>query len=309
MKAFTMLVRREFWEHRVLWITPAAIAAVMFLAMQIFARYVHLGFGDGHPIDSAMPYSAVYELFVLATGTPFYIAALVLAVIYLLDCLYADRRDRSVLFWKSLPIADHTVVLSKLCTGLLLIPLGAWLAAGATSLVLGLSVVLRQGMGFGGAGTLAQWGGLPGWHTLGWLQGLGCSLFVTLAAVLWYAPYAGYLLLVSAWARRAVYAWAFLPPVLITIMEKLLFHTEHFAPDTQRSFRELMQLCFAHLGPNDMWLSLDAGRPPDAIGPYHGLPLQPDPVALLTSPALWTGLLVAALFVWAAILLRRRADA
>ncbi|HEX9474460.1 MAG TPA: hypothetical protein VF931_09720 [Steroidobacteraceae bacterium] len=314
MRAFTMLLRREFWEHRMLWITPAVIAAVIFLTMQIFSGYVHLGFGnvgfgDRAAPGATVPHGAAYELFVLALASPFYIAASILAVIYLLDCLYAERRDRSVLFWKSLPIADHTVVLSKLCTGLLLIPLSAWLAAGATSLALGLSLALRHALGFGAAATLPQWGGPPIWHTLGWLQALGSSLYITLAAVLWYAPYAGYLLLISAWARRAVYAWAFLPPVLVTILERILFHTAHFAHDTQRSFRELMQLAFSHLGPSDTWLSLESGPASDTIGPYHGLPLQPDPGALLASPELWTGLLGAALCVWAAIAFRRRADA
>jgi ABC-2 type transport system permease protein len=302
-----MLLRRELWEHRMLWITPLAIAAVMFLTMQIFAAHVHLGFA-GRPADGTMPYSAAYELFVLATATPFFIAAAFLGVIYLLDCLYADRRDRSILFWKSLPVADHTVVLSKLCTGLLLIPLGAWIAAGATSLMLGLAVALRHGMGFGGAQTLPQWGGLPAWQTLGWLRALAYSLYITLAAVLWYAPYAGYLLLISAWARRAVYAWAFIPPVLLTILERLLFHTGYFGQLTQRRFSELMQLAFSRFGDSDMWLTLGSGAHPDAGGASRGLPLQADPGALLASPALWGGLLVAALFVWAAIALRRRGE-
>jgi ABC-2 type transport system permease protein len=198
MKAFTMLLRREFWEHRVLWITPVAIAAVMFLTMQIFAGHVHLGFA-GRAIDGDMPHSAAYELFVLATAVPFYAAAAIVAVIYLLDCLYADRRDRSILFWKSLPVADHSMVLSKLTIGLLFVPLGAWIAATLPSIALGLSVELRHGLGFGGAGTLPHWGGLPAWETLGWLRALACSLYITLAAILWYAPYAGYQLPVSAW--------------------------------------------------------------------------------------------------------------
>jgi hypothetical protein len=58
-----------------------------------------------------------------------------------------------------------------------------------------------------------------------------------------------------------------------------------------------------------MWLTLGSSPHPDAAGQSQGLPLQPDPGALLASPALWGGLLVAALFVWAAIALRRRADA
>ncbi len=155
--------------------------------MQVFPGHVHFGFA-GRAVEGDMPNRAAYELFVLATAVPFYLAAAILAVIYLLDCLYADRRDRSILFWKSLPVADHTVVLSKLATGLLLIPLGAWIAATVTSLALGLGVELRHGLGFGGASTLRQWGGLPGWETLGWLRALAYSLYVTLAAILWYAP-------------------------------------------------------------------------------------------------------------------------
>ncbi len=308
MKAYTMLLRREVWEHRVLWITPAAIAAAMFLAMQIFAGQAHLGFA-GRALGGDMAPSAAYELFVLATAAPFYVAAAIVAVIYLLDCLYADRRDRSILFWKSLPLADHTVVLSKLGTALLLIPLGAWIAASLTSLALGLSVELRHGLGFGGAAVLTRWGGLPGWETLGWLRALAYSLYITLAAILWYAPYAGYLLMVSAWARRSVYAWAFLPPVLVTILEQLLFHTSHFGHYTQRRFGELMQLAFNRFGANEMWLTLGSGPAPSPAGPNPGLPLQPDPVALLSSPALWAGLLLTALFLWGAIVLRRRGDA
>jgi ABC-2 type transport system permease protein len=315
MKTFTMLLRREFWEHRVLWIAPVAIAAVMFLTMQIFAGYVHLGFGnagfgDASPAGGTLPHSAAYELVVLATSTPFCIAAVILAVIYLLDCLYADRRDRSLLFWKSIPVADHTVVLSKLCVGLLLIPLGTWIIASVTTLALALSVALRHGLGFGGAASATPWGGTPGWHTLDWLRALAYSLYLTLAAVLWYAPYAGYLLLVSAWAKRAVFAWAFLPPILVSIMERILFHTDYFAHFTQRPLSELMQLMFSDLGHHDSWLSLGPGPSPGAsVGPYHGLPLHADPGALLASPSLWAGLLFAALFVWGAIALRRRADA
>jgi len=308
MKAFTMLLRRELWEHRMLWITPALIAAVLFLTMQIFAGHAHFGFA-GRAVDGDMPPGAAFELFVLATAVPFYLAAAIMAVIYLLDCLYADRRDRSILFWKSLPVADYTVVLSKLATGLLVIPLGAWIAATVTSLALGLSVELRHALGFGGGSTLPHWGGLPRWETLGWLRALAYSLYVTLAAILWYAPYAGYLLMVSAWARRSAYAWALIPPVVLTILEGLLFHSAHFVHLIQRRFDELMQLAFSRFGDSDMWLTLGPGAPTGAGGSNQGLPLQPDPMALLGSPALWSGLLVAALFVWAAIVLRRRGDA
>ncbi len=115
--------------------------------------------------------------------------------------------------------------------------------------------------------------------------------------------------MVSAWARRSAYAWAFLPPVVLTILEGLLFHSAHFGHLIQRRISELMELAFSRFGESDLWLTLGSGAPPGAGGSNQGLPLQPDPMALLSSPALWGGLLVAALFVWVAIVLRRRGDA
>ena len=47
--------------------------------------------------------------------------------------------------------------------------------------------------------------------------------------VLWHAPFYGWLLLISAWARRAAFLWAVLPIIAIAFVEKIAFNTSHFA--------------------------------------------------------------------------------
>jgi energy-coupling factor transporter ATP-binding protein EcfA2 len=73
--------------------------------------------------------TVVGGLILFIFGIVFFAMAYVYASWYLLDCLYADRKDRSILFWKSLPISDTQTVLAKLFTGLIAIPLVYFIAA------------------------------------------------------------------------------------------------------------------------------------------------------------------------------------
>ncbi len=105
---------------------------------------------------------------------------------------------------------------------------------------------------------------------------------------LWYAPFFGWLLLVSAWARRVPILWAVLPILAIEIVEKLAFNTTHFGHYLGYRFSG---------GPSAGW-----GSSMDMLAmPISGM----SPVRFLTSPGLWGGLLLAALFLAAAIQLRR----
>ena len=120
--------------------------------------------------------------------------------------------------------------------------------------------------------------------------------------MLWYAPYAAYLLLASAWAKRSVYAWAIIPPVLLAVVERTCSARGYVWGLVRRSFGELFRLAFRLNGEraSDRALRLRRRR---HDGPWAGV----DPSALLPSPQLWVGLALAALMVWAAIALRRRA--
>jgi ABC-2 type transport system permease protein len=105
---------------------------------------------------------------------------------------------------------------------------------------------------------------------------------------LWYAPFFGYLLLVSAWARRLPILWAILPPLAIGIVERIAFNTSHFGHYLSDRFGG---------GPPAGW-----GGSIDMVAmPISGITM----VRFLASPGLWGGLLVTALFLAAAVQLRR----
>src|SRR5580700_3564356 len=94
-------VRRELWEHRSIYIAPLAAAAVFLLA---FLTALTLS-----PVHRHEPLDVPYEFAAaLIMGTGF-----IVGIFYSLDALYGERRDRSILFWKSLPVSDLTTVLSK----------------------------------------------------------------------------------------------------------------------------------------------------------------------------------------------------
>ena len=150
----------------------------------------------------------------------FYLVMGVYSTWYLLDCLYTDRKDRSILFWKSLPISDATTVLCKLLVGMIIIPLVYFAAADATALIAAFILSIRARASIGSS----LWNGDIWWQ----MQVLWMYAIVTTAV--WYLPVAGWLMLVSAWAKRAVMLWAVLPPLLLYILERVFFGTHMRGP-------------------------------------------------------------------------------
>jgi ABC-2 type transport system permease protein len=300
MSRFGVLIRREFWEHRGLWITPLAIAAVLIIGT-VFLGEIQIDVGFAGPPGSVDLRPPPMALLMLGLSVPFYIATAILAVAYFLDCLYAERRDRSILFWKSMPVSDRLTVLSKFVAGLIVFPLGTYLVIALTSVAVGAALWLRARVGVAADA-------LPGWDWATWLRVQSVLLYGLVAALLWYAPYAAYLMLVSVWARRSVYAWAFIPPVLLALLEHQLLGTYFFGRIVQRGFSELLRLAF-HLNRQfDISIGEVMTRPVGGAGGGRLL-LQPfDPRVLLGSPQLWIGLIVAALMLLAAIRLRRLRD-
>jgi ABC-2 type transport system permease protein len=306
VKRHLILIRREFWEHRMLWVAPLAVAAVVLLGVSALPAHLTVTRGgfdlSSDPNVAAEPdlsAAVLSQLWLFGLAAPFYIAAGIVGVSYLLDCLYGERRDRSILFWRSLPVSDTATVLTKLLVGLVLLPLVTYLLAALTSLAVAATAH------FHGDGTAP---GSPSWDAAAWLHAQGLMLYTLVAAILWYAPYAAYLMLVSAWARRSVYAWAFVPPVVAAVLERALFGTEYVGHLVQRGFRELTGLAF---GINHQLGTLGGSGgfgPPRGGGGGRGWNPVADPSGLLHSPQLWLGLAAAGLMIWAAIQVRRRRD-
>jgi len=202
MNTTIWLLRREFWENRAIWMIPAVISGVMVL-IALFGRVDLMSI-------SQVPSRAVGGGFLLGVGATFFVVLSIYSTWYLLDCLYADRKDRSVLFWKSLPISDTTTVMSKLATALIVIPMVYFAAADLTALMMAFIISIRASLLVGGAL----------WHVDLWLQLQALWIYMIVTTALWYLPVAAYLLVVSAWAKRAVMLWSILPPIALLLAER-----------------------------------------------------------------------------------------
>jgi ABC-2 type transport system permease protein len=301
MKALYTQIRREFWEHRGLWIVPLAIAAVMLLAAAVFG---HIQFQSGEaPLqyDGPKPPPLV-ELVVLGWALPFYLAAAIQAAAYLIDCLYAERRDRSILFWRSMPVSDERTVLVKLLVGLVLVPVGAFVLAAVTGPLGNAILTLRNH-------ELIINGHVALWNPLAWLRVQGIMLYGLVAALLWYAPFAAYLMLTSIWARRSPYAWAFVPPVLLIILEHMIFGTNYAGRLFAGGFDQLLHLAYRldEHGAFSVGDGSGGASGSDGGNVHFNLQLL-TPLHLLASVRLWLGLVAAAAMVALTIRLRRYRD-
>jgi len=284
------LVRREFWEHRALWLAPLVVAALLALVAAI--GRVHIDMDDAPDLSSEQQRVALFSIIQWVLAMPLYIVIIFVGSFYLLDCLYAERKDRSILFWKSLPVSDGLTVCSKLLVGLVVAPFGVFALALLAHLVF--SVIL---------GTRVALGSLPPiftWNSYEWLRTEAVMLLATFFAVLWYAPIAGYLLLVSAWVRRAPILWATLPFVLGPVLEWVAFGTRYL-------------LGFIDYRVNGIWgiLGVERLNIISKHGPHHpvGTALEVlDFRGALTAIDLWLGLAATAALVYAATRIRRYRD-
>jgi ABC-2 type transport system permease protein len=291
-----MLVRREVWENRSLWIAPLAIAGIILLSAAFSATPFDggdhrdwMGPGTGpeemRHLPDADQRTLVYAG-ILSMLTVVQLFALGIVVFfYLLDCLMAERKDRSILFWKSLPISDTEVVTSKALTSLVVAPLYVLALSAVTQILFGLIIWARFHDSVFGALIVP-------WHVGAWAQVQVGFLALVPAAVLWYLPLAGYLMLVSVWARKNAFLWAVLPPAAVLLVEALITHTHHFADFLGRRFAGLFMI-----------MDLEDGRHEPTLGAALGHIGR-----VFTHYETWLGVLVAAGFLVAVIRIRRYRD-
>jgi len=240
-----LLVRREAWEHRSLWMTPLIVAGVLLLSAGLGG--IHRGDSDfswigaviGDSAHSADPdYVARARLYGFAI-TVFTVILLVTSFItvffYLLDTLLTERKDRSILFWKSLPISDREVVASKAITGLVATPLFVLAVAAVGQVLFALIIWAR----FGGSGHASL---LVPFDFGAWIRVQGLFLAILPALILWYLPIAAYLLFVSVAVRRNAFLWALLPPAALLLIESILMPAHYFASFLGRRFTGVFQI-------------------------------------------------------------------
>jgi ABC-2 type transport system permease protein len=266
-RPFYWSIRRELWENRFIYIAPFAAGVLFLVGFAISAIRMRLH-------EEVFWRPEQYELApALIMG-----AALIVSVFYCLDALYGERRDRSILFWKSLPVSDATAVLAKLAIPILILPLVSF----AITVVTQLLTLMMASAILGGSGidVADLWTSVSLFRVpLIWLYHL-----VTVHG-LWYAPIYCWLLLVSAWSPRAPFMWAFLPPFVIYGVEKIAFNSSYF----------LSMMRYRLEGPGSGMTTEHQHDFTATLIPHH----------FLGTPGLWTGLAVAAVFLYVTVQLRR----
>src|SRR5438105_6134663 len=280
-RPFYWSVWREVWENRSLYIVPVIVAAVQVFGFAITT----IGLADRRRavllLDPAHQRAAIEQPYDLAAMMMIF-TVFIVGVFYCLDALHGERRDRSILFWKSLPVSDRTTVLSKVTIPLVVLPLVAFAIVVCVQLIM----VLETGvvLVFHGMSPATTWAHVPMFQN--WLV----LLYGLAAIALWHAPIYGWLLLVSGWVRRATFLWAVLPLIAIQIFEKITFGTSYFGAFVKHRLMGFAPHAFGFHG---------EGHPTiDSLS-------QLTPGKYLSSPGLWIGLLVAAGFLFAAVRLRR----
>ena len=280
LSAFYWSVRRELWEHRAIWVAPVVVAA--------FAVVVHflsaMGVSDASRqatlagAEGSRPFMQLYHA---ATGV-IVVAGLLVGALYCAGALHGERRDRSFLFWKSLPVSDRTAVLAKAAVPMLVLPLTVL----ATVVVANLLMLLLQ---------TAAWslrGYDPGelWARLD-LPYLWVALLYGLPFMaLWYAPLYAWLLFVSGWAQRTPLLWGAAPFAAMLIVEHVALHHTPAHWMLERWLGGGVIQPYTIGGDGVTWIRSLADL---------------EPARIYTLPLLWIGLAFAALLLVGAVHMRR----
>ena len=232
MKTMKWLIKRELWEHKgmLLW-APAivgglitAFTALVLLysgsgSIDINGESITLGMIDATPAMRAKILDVLAHGYI-ATAAPVLLMLGFLVFFYCLGALYDERRDRSLLFWKSLPVSDRTTVLSKLLLALGVAPLVVTVVGALAALAVLLMIC-----------TAAAFKGLNLFGPLLMSPAFYLAPLQLLALLpvyaLWALPTVAWLLLVSSWARSKVFLWAVGAPLLAMMLAKWAKHAFH----------------------------------------------------------------------------------
>jgi ABC-2 type transport system permease protein len=325
---FKMLLRREFWEHKggFLWAPLVATGiSLVLVVMAIIAFEAFIGrmpnaqvnveggsfqingidlrmltqkmsADDLQQLGGALDFSLL-----LASAWPLVVLTFVV-FFYCLGSLFDDRKDRSILFWKSMPLSDRDTVLSKVASALVTAPLIA-MVVGLVSMI-GFLVVLSLFVLFHGGNPLAMlWG--PASPLKVWLL-LLASLPV---AALWSLPTVGWLMLCSSWAKSKPFLWAIVIPVFAGIIVTWFGLMHLFDMNTVWFWQNIVVRSLLSIVPGG-WMDVANVEHINFDGPgaiHSALSLR-TMYSVLATPQLWVGALAGAVMIFGAIRLRRWRD-
>jgi ABC-2 type transport system permease protein len=312
MKRLLALVKREFWENKgALRTTPLVIGGIYIALMLMsifttahvdnelytFKEAVRLAGEQSTAIRGDVAYQAM-----LGSSVLFTVVMSFVVFFYLLGALYDDRKDRSILFWKSLPASDTMTIASKLLTAMVLAPLAFLVVLIATHIVMGVigSIMVMSVDGNPWTLFLSLTNPFKAWFMI------AASWF---AHSIWALPLFGWLLLVSSFAPRVPLLFATLPPLIFSVLQGWIEFLQTFT--MKNNIGWLIKDWFFN---TPAILTAEVGH--DEAGIALGVPLSGDfdhavtlgnMIDRLFSMQMLIGLLLAAVFLAGALWFRRRA--
>ena len=316
MNTMKWLMRREYWENKgmLLW-APAVVGALLvaFTAVMLaIGNNVRMEF-DGDKMsrfhdmtvverhDLANVVGAAFPMM----GAPLYVMMGFLVFFYCLSALYDDRRDRSILFWKSLPVSDTHTVLSKVLVATVAVPLTV--AAIAFVVSFAMMVMTAIALSFHGVNVF---GDLLSATNL-WLAPFRMLSLIPVY-LLWALPTVGWLLMVSSWARSKVFLWAVGTPLMSGALLAWANHAFKLGLHIDWFFQNVVLRLLGSVLPGAWFIFNDTARhsmehaggpkgdPAGAIAAFYN-----EAYGSLVSPTLWIGVAAGVAMIAAAVYLRR----
>lgn len=314
---FTWLLKREFWEYRGAFFWTPAIVAMVMLAFVIVAIIIaeasasraglnlngirfdeisrHLNEGNIAQLHAGI------DVGLLSFGLPIGIALFFVLFSYGVGALFNDRADRSVLFWKSLPISDSETVLAKVVAMALVAPV---LAIGAMIAEhIGFLVIMSLWLIAHGINPLLLWAPTH-------LLSLWAKLILLIPVnALWALPSIGWLLLVSSFVRSKPFLWALLVPVVAGVLTSIFHLMNSLSLPSGWFWKNIVGRLLCSIFPGG-WLDFaglkefdSEDRVPEAIG--HLLSL--DSIgAVISSPTYLIGIAAGVAMIAGAVYFRRQ---
>ncbi|NQY47881.1 MAG: ABC transporter permease [Colwellia sp.] len=221
-------IKKELWEFNGMlkWVPISLAGVFIFIPLLsmilngIDMQAVFEGLKHAAQIEKNDHLSEMFFVGAIALFSPFIAIGFIVQVYYFVTCLFDERRDQSVMFWRSLPVSDEMTIASKLLTGAVVIPVIFFAAATflmVLMLVLAIVACLILSVGF----DISLWGTLASANIL---SGVGYIWLTLLPMAIWLLPLYSWLMLTSIYANKAPFLWAVLPIVALLVIETIVVH-------------------------------------------------------------------------------------
>ena len=293
MRAFVAMVHREFIEHRGAFLYgPLALVGVMFGATILAFTVGRVDARFSGQLFTVAPLR-VYEVGFLGFGIAWSLYLIATLFFYCADGFAADKRNNAMLFWKSMPMSDFKVLLSKLTAAITVLPgviYGVALLSGI--LLFGVAFMTTWINGTGNVAFLGTIAGIYGQVALAILTVLVCGL-------LWYLPFMALVgAMATAIGRWAIPVSVLLPAIVSTLEWVTLGGIHPFSTHTWRFLEyrgALPDSPYAHA-----WLT--------SAGPFSGVTFSSDLIAGMDWTQIGIGLVFAIVVIYLASEYRRRVN-